>query len=174
MVPAFPAFSGIPHPHRASPARRGRTLAPLLTRIRQRHFNPLDASAAGAGGEEILPPTSPHPTPPHPARVLAQSSLEGDYETTRRWAGVGNRLPPDSRNFGKVSGTLVFPQDSFLRLAAGAGYPSFLALTAKILSLSPAPLRTSDLQSPAFSSGLKASSAAESDPRRDREGRALV
>lgn len=67
----------------------------------------------------------------------------------------------------------MLPQDSFLRLAVSAGCPNFLALTAESLSLFPAPLRTSDLQPQTFSSSLKASSAAESDPRRGREGRAL-
>lgn len=51
----------------------------------------------------------------------------------------------DPRNSGKVWGTLVLPQDSFLRLAWRAGCPSSLALTSKSLSLFPAPLRTSDL-----------------------------
>lgn len=70
---------------------------------------------------------------------------------------MGDTLPPGSPNFGKISGTLVLPQDSFLRLTASAGYPSFSALTAKSLSLSPAPLRTSDLQSLNFLLGSNSS-----------------
>lgn len=172
--PLSQPFPGSHTPHPTSPARRGRTLAPLLEPVPPRHFNPLDVSAAKRAGNREEPPSSPHltPTPPRPGPHLRRP--RGDSETNRWWARVGDRLPPDSRIFGKVSGTLVLPQDSFLRLGASAGCPSFLALAAKSFSLSPAPLRTSDLQSPTFSSRLQASSAAESDPRRGREGRELV
>lgn len=60
-------------------------------------------------------------------------------------AEVGDMPLLDSRNFGKVRGTLVLPQDGLLRFACSAGCPSSLALAAKSLFLFPAPLRTSDL-----------------------------
>lgn len=40
LVPAFPALSGIPHSHPASPARRGRTQAPLPTPTPPRYLTP--------------------------------------------------------------------------------------------------------------------------------------
>lgn len=132
--PLGPRFPG--------PFRGSHTLTPLLPLVGAEHWH-LSSRAfrrailtpstfplrRGRKRRRPILPTSPHPRPTRAGPRLRQPG--GDCETTRWRAGVGDTLPPGSPNFGKISGTLVLPHDSFLRLAASAGYPSFSALTAK-------------------------------------------